>query len=65
MCSPVAHGKATPQSSVLSQGGVVVQFASSTVRSKKGPRVLVTAAQLIYTKQRAALPVITTAAVYL
>lgn len=47
------------------QGSVTLQFASSSVRSKKGPRVLVSAAKLIYKKQLAALPVITTAAEYL
>ncbi|KAK9901388.1 hypothetical protein WJX75_009867 [Coccomyxa subellipsoidea] len=47
------------------QGGVAVQFAASSVRSKKGPRVLVSAAPLTYSKQQAALPVMTTAAEYL
>ncbi|EIE20080.1 hypothetical protein COCSUDRAFT_48597 [Coccomyxa subellipsoidea C-169] len=46
------------------EGVVSITFAASSVRSKKGPRVLVAAAQLTYTKQQAALPVMTTAAEY-
>ncbi|BDA45297.1 probable agglutinin receptor at C-terminar half [Coccomyxa sp. Obi] len=47
------------------EGKVTFQFTSGSVKSKKGPRVLVSAAQLTYTKQWARPPVITTAAEYL
>lgn len=55
---------ASDELSACLQGVVSISFAASSVRSKKGPRVLVAAAQLIYTKQQAALPVMTTAAEY-
>lgn len=46
------------------QGDVTVSFASPSIPTQKGPRVLIQAAALTYRKQLDAIPVITTASEY-
>ncbi len=47
------------------QGDVIVQLASPSIPTQKGPRILIQAAALTYRKQLESIPVVTTASEYL